>query len=181
MQKVHVAEKALDSARTEAEAVSEMLDQKKSMSDAAESQLQNVTNTATDMFHQATDMAKLAKDKKEGGHVEEKRAEHTDEKKAGATPEKVTESKALPVVPASEKNATPSTDVDSKLAVLKTQNERLKLEKERLAKQLQAQELEEQNEKLAKEKEELEKKVQSKTSDGDKKNQSAPAQISSIT
>merc|ERR1719174_1404622 len=66
----------------------------------------------------------------------------------------------------------PSSDVDTKLAALKTENERLKAEKERLAKQLQAQELERQNEKLSKEKEELEKKVHSKSADGDKKNRS---------
>jgi hypothetical protein len=170
-EKEHAAEKALDSARTEAEAVSEMVDKKKSVSEAAESELQNVTK-------KAADMAKLAKEKKQGEDVQEKMAEHTDKKKAGTTPEKVTESKASPVVPSSEhalvtdKSATPSADVDSKLAALKTENERLKLEKDRLAKQLQAQELERQNEKLSKEKEELEKKVHSKSADGDKKNRS---------
>merc|ERR1719311_121658 len=92
-------------------------------------------------------------------------------------PEKVSEKKtvatnAAPEQAVTDKKSTQSADVDTKLAALKTENERLKQEKERLAKQLQAQELERQNEKLAKEKEELEKKVQSKTSDGDKKNQS---------
>jgi hypothetical protein len=149
-----VAEKTLDSARTEAEAVSEMVDKKKSMSEAAESALQNMTK-------KATDMVKLGKEKKQGEHAEEKQAEHSDEKKADAIPAKV-------------QNATValSADVDSKLAALKTENERLKLEKERLAKQLQAQDLERQNEKLAKEKEELEKKVQGKSAESDRKNRS---------
>merc|ERR1719331_2891203 len=84
MEKVHVAEKAYDSARTEEEAVSEMVDKKKSMSEAAESQLQNMTK-------KAAEMAKLAKEKKQGEHEEEKQAESAGEKKAGATPEKVTE------------------------------------------------------------------------------------------
>jgi hypothetical protein len=162
MEKVHGAEKTLDSARTEAEAVSEMVDKKKLMSETAESQLQNMTK-------KAADMANLAKEKKQGDHTEEKHGDHADEKK-------VTEKKASPIVAASEpavneKNATPPADVDSKLAALKTENERLKLEKNRLAKQLQAQELARENEKLSKEKEELEKKVQSKTVD-DKKNRS---------
>jgi len=136
------------------------------------------SNVVMDESSSSTSADKGAKEKKQGEHVEEKRSEHTDEKKSGATQAKV---QASPVVPASEqavtdKKSTQSADVDTKLAALKTENERLKQEKERLAKQLQAQELERQNEKLAKEKEELEKKVQSKTSDGDKKNQSdAPA------
>jgi hypothetical protein len=173
-QKVHVAEKALDSARTEAEAVSEMVDKKKNISEAAESELQNMTK-------KATDMAKIAKEKKQGEHAEEKQGAPTDQKKEYAMPAKVSEKKtvatnAAPEQAVTDKKSTQSADVDTKLAALKTENERLKQEKERLAKQLQAQELERQNEKLAKEKEELEKKVQSKTSDGDKKNQSdAPA------
>merc|ERR1719393_1104197 len=118
-------------------------------------------------------MTKVAKEKKQEDHGEEKQVE----KKAVATPEKVTDKKTLPVAAApeqtvNEKNSTAPADVDTKLAALKTENERLKLEKDRLAKQLQAQELERQNEKLAKEKEELEKKVQSKSADGDKKNRS---------
>merc|ERR1719473_863602 len=166
MEKVHVAEKALDSARTEAEAVSEMVDKKKSLSEAAESELQNMTK-------KVTDMAKVEKEKKQDEHAEKG---EEDKKRDGAMPLKVTEKKALPVVAAPEqavndKNSTQSADVDSKLAALKTENERLRLEKEWLAKQLQAQELERQNEKLAKEKEELEKKVQGKA-DGEKKNRS---------
>merc|ERR1719207_418064 len=102
-------------------------------------------------------MTKVAKEKKQEDHGEEKQVE----KKAVATPEKV-----------NEKNSTAPADVDTKLAALKTENERLKLEKDRLAKQLQAQELERQNEKLAKEKEELEKKVQSKSADSGKMKES---------
>merc|ERR1719486_54302 len=107
-------------------------------------------------------MTKVAKEKKQEDHGEEKQ---------------VTDKKTLPVVAApeqtvNEKNSTAPADVDTKLAALKTENERLKLEKDRLAKQLQAQELERQNEKLAKEKEELEKKVQSKSADSGKMKES---------